>query len=47
MTVVSEPDNEDDECEDVGRAYVSVRDILRTNRDLVERNIDSKIVLYG
>ena len=42
LAVVSEPDDDDGECEDVGKAYVSVRDILQTERDLIEQDVDSK-----
>lgn len=40
--MVSEPDDDEGECEDVGKAFVSVRDILRTQRDLIEQDVDSK-----
>ena len=44
FTLVSEPpeDDQDGECEDVGYAFVSVRDILRNRKDIVEEDIDSK-----
>ena len=42
LAVVSEPDDDDGECEDVGKAYVSVRDILRTEQDLIDQDVDSK-----
>ncbi|XP_076449555.1 protein fantom-like isoform X2 [Babylonia areolata] len=42
FTVVSEPleDDQDADCEDVGVAYVSMRDILRTKKDIIEQDID-------
>ncbi len=44
FTVVSEPpeDMEDGDCEDVGFATVSVRDILRTGRDVVDLDVPSE-----
>ena len=44
FTLVSEPpeDEQDAECEDVGYAFVSIRDILRNRKDIVEEDIDSK-----
>ncbi|PVD20902.1 hypothetical protein C0Q70_19065 [Pomacea canaliculata] len=42
FTVVSEPpeDEQDADCEDVGVAYVSVRDILKNKADLKDADID-------
>lgn len=42
--MVSEPpeDEQDADCEDVGVAYVSVRDILKNKADLKDADIDSK-----
>ncbi|XP_066530567.1 protein fantom [Hoplias malabaricus] len=40
FTVVSEPLNEDDECEDVGQAYLDLQEILLTGSDIIERQID-------
>ena len=42
FTVVSEPNDEEGECEDVGRAVVSVKSILDNNRDIEDEDIDSK-----
>ena len=42
LTVVSEPEDDEGECEDVGRAYVSIRDILQQERDLKEVDVDSE-----
>ncbi|MBN3299379.1 FTM protein, partial [Amia calva] len=44
FTVVSEPpENEQDEdCEDVGVAFLRIRDVLEEKRDLVDRSLDSK-----
>lgn len=43
FTIVSEPLDEDDEdCSDVGAAYVSIPDILRKEEDIVNREIPSK-----
>lgn len=44
FTLVSEPPEDDQEgdCEDVGVALVSIRDILSNRKDVVEEDIDSK-----
>ncbi|XP_035382359.1 protein fantom [Electrophorus electricus] len=40
FTVVSEPLNEEDECEDVGHAYLDLQELLLTGNDVIERQID-------
>ncbi|XP_064016455.1 protein fantom isoform X2 [Pogoniulus pusillus] len=42
FTVVSDPpeDEQDLECEDIGFAYVSLREILQKQRDIIEQDID-------
>ncbi|KAK7114118.1 protein fantom-like isoform X1 [Littorina saxatilis] len=40
FTVVSEPDDAEADCEDVGAAYVSVRNILKTGKDIKDEDID-------
>ncbi|KAK1806741.1 hypothetical protein P4O66_005233, partial [Electrophorus voltai] len=40
FTVVSEPLNEEDECEDVGYAYLDLQELLLTGNDVIERQID-------
>ncbi|XP_065496788.1 protein fantom isoform X2 [Caloenas nicobarica] len=42
FTVVSDPpeDEQDLECEDIGFAYVSLRDIFQKQRDVIEQDID-------
>lgn len=44
FTVVSEPPDDDDEgeCEDIGIAFVSVRDILINKYDVIDQDIPSK-----
>ena len=44
FTLVSEPpeDDQDADCEDVGLAFVSIRDILRNRKDVIEEDVDSK-----
>ena len=44
FAVVSEPSDDDEECEDVGVAFVSVPDILRTGKDVVGAEIPSMCV---
>lgn len=45
FTVVSDPpeDEQDLECEDIGFAYVSLREILQKQRDIIEQDIDGKL----
>ncbi|XP_016086720.1 protein fantom isoform X2 [Sinocyclocheilus grahami] len=40
FTVVSEPMNEQEECEDVGYAYLDLRELLLTGNDFIEEQID-------
>ncbi|NWJ07733.1 FTM protein, partial [Crypturellus undulatus] len=42
FTVVSDPpeDEQELECEDIGFAYVSLREILQKERDVIEQDID-------
>ncbi|XP_036407622.1 protein fantom, partial [Megalops cyprinoides] len=41
FTVVSEPmDEEEEECVDVGHAYLDLQDVLQTGSDVIERQID-------
>lgn len=44
FTIVSEPpeENEDAECEDVGYAFVSLPDILKSGNDLIDKNVPGK-----
>ncbi|NWY50911.1 FTM protein, partial [Chionis minor] len=44
FTVVSDPpeDEQDLECEDIGIAYVSLREIFQKQRDIIEQDIDGK-----
>lgn len=44
FTVVSDPpeDEQDLECEDIGFAYVSLREILQKQRDIIEQDIEGK-----
>ncbi|CAM4721402.1 unnamed protein product [Leuciscus chuanchicus] len=40
FTVVSEPMNEQEECEDVGYAHLDLRELLLTGNDVIEEQID-------
>ncbi|XP_030630839.1 protein fantom [Chanos chanos] len=40
FTVVSEPMNEQEECEDVGQAYLDLQELLLTGNDVIEQQID-------
>lgn len=42
FTVVSEPMDEDEECVDVGHAFLDLKDLLLTGNDVIEQQIDSK-----
>lgn len=44
FTVVSDPpeDEQDLECEDIGFAYVSLREIFEKKRDVIEQDIFGK-----
>lgn len=44
FTVVSEPpdDDMDAECEDIGVAFVSVKEILMSKKDVEEQNVESE-----
>lgn len=44
FTVVSEPpdDDMDAECEDIGVAFVSVKEILMSKKDFEEQNVESE-----
>lgn len=44
FTVVTDPpeDEQDLECEDIGFAYVSLREIFQRERDVIEQDIDGK-----
>ena len=45
--VVSEPPDDDQmaNCEDVGTAYVSVKDILKSSKDITDQDIEGKLGL--
>ena len=48
FTLVSDPPEEEDQdadCEDVGVAFVNIRDILTNRKDIVDQDVDSKSVL--
>lgn len=44
FTVVSEPpdDDMDAECEDIGVAFVSVKEVLMSKKDVEEQNVESE-----
>lgn len=42
FTVVSEPLDEDEECVDVGHAFLDLKDLLLTGNDVIEQQIDSR-----
>ena len=41
FTLISEPQDDDDDCEDMGVAKVSLRQILQQGRDLQEEEVQS------
>lgn len=42
FTVVSEPMDDEEECVDVGNAYLDLQELLLTGNDVIEQQIDSK-----
>lgn len=40
--MVSEPVNEQEECEDVGYAYLDLRELLLTGNDVIEKQINGR-----
>lgn len=42
FTVVSEPMDDDEECVDVGHAFLDLRELLLTGNDVIEQEIDSR-----
>lgn len=42
FTVVSEPMDDDEECVDVGHAFLDLQELLLTGNDVLEQQIDSK-----
>ena len=42
FTVVSEPMDDDEECVDVGHAFLDLQELLLTGNDVIEQQIDSK-----
>lgn len=46
FTVVSEPMDDDEECVDVGHAFLDLQELLLTGRDVTERQIDSRCLYF-
>uniref|UniRef100_A0A672GQJ1 RPGR interacting protein 1 n=1 Tax=Salarias fasciatus TaxID=181472 RepID=A0A672GQJ1_SALFA len=46
FTVVSEPMDDDDECVDVGHAFLDLKELLLSGNDVIEEQIDSKFTIY-
>lgn len=42
FTVVSEPMDSDDECVDVGHAFLDLKELLLTGNDVIEQQFDSR-----
>ena len=42
FTVVSEPMDDEEECVDVGHAFLDLQELLLTGNDVIERQIDSR-----
>uniref|UniRef100_A0A3Q2XD25 RPGRIP1 C-terminal domain-containing protein n=1 Tax=Hippocampus comes TaxID=109280 RepID=A0A3Q2XD25_HIPCM len=42
FTIVSEPMDDDEECADVGYAFLDLQELLLTGNDVIERQIDSR-----
>lgn len=41
FTVVSEPMDDEEECLDVGHAYLDLQELLLSGNDVIEQQIDS------
>lgn len=46
FTVVSEPMDDEDECVDVGNAYLDLQELLLTGNDVIEQRIDSRCFFF-
>lgn len=44
FTIVSEPMDDDEECADVGYAFLDLQELLLTGNDVIERQIDSTLI---
>ena len=44
FSVVSEPDDPDEDCEDVGVAYADLKEILDRDRNMENEDIPSKVI---
>lgn len=42
FTVVSEPMDDDEECVDVGNAFLDLQELLLTGNDVIDQQIDSR-----
>lgn len=42
FTVVSEPMDSDEECVDVGHAFLDLKELLLTGNDVIEQQFDSR-----
>lgn len=41
FTVVSEPMDDNEECVDVGHAFLNLQELLLTGNDVIEQQLDS------
>lgn len=46
FTVVSEPMDDDEECMDVGHAFLDLQELLLTGSDVTERQIESRCLCH-
>lgn len=47
FAVVSEPDDMDEDCEDIGYAYVNVNDILEMNENFIDKELNCKSNIFA
>ncbi len=45
FAVVAEPEDTEEDCVDIGYAYVNVNDILETNENYVDKELNCKVFL--
>ena len=47
FTLVSEPDDNKGECQDIGQAFVSVHDVLEKGADIIDRDMPGGCLCNG
>ena len=47
FAVVAEPDSTEEDCEDIGYAYVNVNDILEMNANFIDKELKCKNLIIS